>query len=156
MLFAESRHSDAPWVGVSGHRAGSLVWAVGAGGIHPGEAEAAGSPDRGTRIERFPSGAWFDRSATFRKAGLTASGWMACRRQELTKIADTLSEKETAGRLRQLWERWIYNTCLCFALDLEEQKKSTFQYQYSVFQVEYSRNLWFRSGRQMEEISGID
>jgi hypothetical protein len=37
-------------------------------------------------------------------------------------------------------------------LDLDEQKKSTFQYQYSVFQVEYSRNLWFRSGRQMDEI----
>jgi hypothetical protein len=36
---------------------------------------------------------------------------------ELTKIADTLSEKETAGRLRQLCERWIYSTCLCFALD---------------------------------------
>jgi hypothetical protein len=71
---------------------------------------------------------------------------------ELTKIADTLSEKETAGRLRQLCERWIYSTCLCFALDLDEQKKSTFQYQYSVFQVEYSRNLWFRSGRQMDEI----
>jgi hypothetical protein len=71
---------------------------------------------------------------------------------ELTKIADTLSEKETAGRLRPLWERWIYSTCLCFALDLVEQKKSTFQYRYSVFQVEYSRNLWFRSGRQMEEI----
>ena len=61
-------------------------------------------------------------------------------------------EKETAGRLRQLCERWIYSTCLCFALDLEEQKKSTFQYQYSVFQMEYSRNLLFRSGRQMEEI----
>ena len=71
---------------------------------------------------------------------------------ELTKIADTLSEKETAGRLRQLWERWIYSTCLCFALDLDEQKKSAFQYQYSVFQMEYSRNLWFRSGRQMDEI----
>jgi hypothetical protein len=71
---------------------------------------------------------------------------------ELAKIADTLSEKETAGRLRQLCERWIYSTCLCFALDLEEQQKSTFQYQYSVFQAEYSRNLLFRSGRQMDEI----
>jgi hypothetical protein len=70
----------------------------------------------------------------------------------LSKIADTLSEKETAGRLRQLCERWIYSTCLCFALDLAEQEKSRFQYQYSVFQMEYSRNLWFRSGRQMEEI----
>ena len=54
--------------------------------------------------------------------------------------------------MRQLWERWIYSTCLCFALDLDEQKRSTFQYQYSVFQMEYSRNLWFRSGRQMDEI----
>src|SRR6266700_1105555 len=47
----------------------------------------------------------------------------------LAKIADTLSEKETAGRLRQLCARWIYSTCLCFALDLAEQEKSRFQYQ---------------------------
>lgn len=71
---------------------------------------------------------------------------------ELAKVADTLSHQESAGRLRQLCERWIYSTCLCFALDLEEQEKSRFQYQYSVFQTEYSRNLLFRSGRQMEEI----
>ena len=70
----------------------------------------------------------------------------------LAKIADTLSQQEAAGRLRQLCERWIYSTCLCFALDLKEQEKSTFQYQYSVFQMEYSRNLLFRSGRQMDEI----
>ena len=70
----------------------------------------------------------------------------------LAKVADTLSEKETAGRLRQLCERWIYSTCLCFALDLAEQEKSRFQYQYSVFQLEYSRNLLFRSGRQMDQI----
>jgi hypothetical protein len=54
--------------------------------------------------------------------------------------------------LRQLCDRWIYSTCLCSALDLAEQEKSRFQYQYSVFQMEYSRNLWFRSGRQMDEI----
>ena len=71
---------------------------------------------------------------------------------ELAKVADTLSRKETAGHLRQLCERWIYSTCLCFALDLNEQEKSRFQYQYSVFQMEYSRNLLFHSGRQMEEI----
>ena len=70
----------------------------------------------------------------------------------LTKVADTLSRKETAGRLRQCCERWIYRTCLCFALDWAEHKKSRFQYQYSVFQMEYSRNLLFHSGQQMEEI----
>ena len=70
----------------------------------------------------------------------------------LAKVADTLSPKETAGQLRQLCERWISSTCRCLALDLEEQKKSTLQYQYAVFQRAYSRNLRFRSGRQMEAI----
>jgi len=71
---------------------------------------------------------------------------------DLAKVADTLSAQRTAERLRQLCERWIYSTCLCFALDLEEQKRSAFQYQYSVYQLEYSRNLLFCSGRQMDEI----
>ncbi len=71
---------------------------------------------------------------------------------DLAKVADTLSQKQTAGRLLQLCERWIYTTCLCFALDLEEQKRSVFHYQYSVSQVEYSRNLLFQSGRQMDQI----
>ncbi|MGH9629082.1 MAG: hypothetical protein ACRD7E_12230 [Bryobacteraceae bacterium] len=39
----------------------------------------------------------------------------------LAKIADTLSEQRTIGRLSRVCERWIYTTCLCFALDLEEQ-----------------------------------
>src|SRR6266702_3251416 len=71
---------------------------------------------------------------------------------DLEKVADTLSAPRTAERLRQLCERWIYTTCLCFALDLEEQKRSAFQYSYSVFQMEYSRNLLFRSGRQMDQV----
>jgi hypothetical protein len=70
----------------------------------------------------------------------------------LAQVADTLSQTETAGRLRQLCERWIYTTCLCFALDLDEQKRSAFSYKYSVFQMEYSRNLLFHSGRQMDQI----
>ena len=71
---------------------------------------------------------------------------------ELAQIAETLSRDETVGHLRQLCERWIYTTCLCFALDLEEQGRSTFHYNYSVFQLEYSRNLLFKSGLQMEEV----
>jgi len=70
----------------------------------------------------------------------------------LAQVADTLSQDETTGRLRQLCERWIYTTCLCFALDLEEQERSAFHYQYSIYQMEYSRNLLFQSGRQMDEI----
>jgi hypothetical protein len=71
---------------------------------------------------------------------------------DLAKVADTLSQKRTAGRLLQLCQRWIYTTCLCFALDRKEQKRSAFHYQYSVFQLEYSRNLLFQSGRQMDQI----
>jgi hypothetical protein len=71
---------------------------------------------------------------------------------ELAQVADTLSQFETAGRLRQLCERWIYTACLCFALDGEEQEKSAFHYSYSVFQMEYSRNLLFRSGGQMDQV----
>jgi hypothetical protein len=39
----------------------------------------------------------------------------------LAKIADTLSEPRAVGRLSQICERWIY-TCICFALDYDEQK----------------------------------
>jgi hypothetical protein len=41
---------------------------------------------------------------------------------------------------------------LCFALELEEQKRGGFHYQYSNYQVEYSRNLIFSSGREMDEV----
>ena len=51
-------------------------------------------------------------------------------------------------------DRWIYTACLCFGLDLEEQERSGFRYGYSVYQAEYSRNLLFKSGAQMEDLSG--
>jgi hypothetical protein len=41
---------------------------------------------------------------------------------------------------------------LCFALELEEQKRGGFHYQYSNYQIEYSRNLIFSSGREMDEV----
>jgi hypothetical protein len=70
----------------------------------------------------------------------------------LAKIADTLSGQRTIGRLSRVCERWIYTTCLCFALDSEEQKRSRFHYQYSNYQVEYSRNLVFEIGGHMDQV----
>jgi hypothetical protein len=70
----------------------------------------------------------------------------------LAKIADTLSGQRTIGRLSQACERWIYTTCLCFALDLKEQRQSGFHYQYSNYQVEYSRNLIFEIGGHMDQV----
>ncbi len=49
-------------------------------------------------------------------------------------------------------DRWIYKTCLRFALDDQERRESKFRYQYSTYQMEYSRNLLFRSGRQMQAV----
>jgi hypothetical protein len=71
---------------------------------------------------------------------------------ELARVADTLSEARIVGRLSQLCDRWIYTTCLCFGLGLAEQERSGFRYAYSVYQVEYSRNLLFKVGGQMEQV----
>jgi hypothetical protein len=69
-----------------------------------------------------------------------------------TKIAETLSEQRAVGRLRQVCERWIYRSCLCFALDFEEQQRSAFRYHFSNYQMEYSRNLIFVVGGRMEQV----
>jgi hypothetical protein len=70
--------------------------------------------------------------------------------ERLARVADTLSQPGTIGRLSQVLDRWIYTACLCFGLDLAEQARSCFGYAYSVYQVEYSRNLIFASGAVME------
>jgi hypothetical protein len=68
------------------------------------------------------------------------------------RVADTLSDDRTIGRLREACERWIYSACLCFALDLDEQQRSGFRYQYSNYQLEYSRNLVFTVGGRMDQV----
>jgi hypothetical protein len=91
-----------------------------------------------------------------RKAGLTFAKDSNCFTAisdppGLAKIADTLSEQAAIGRLGQVCERWIY-TCLCFALDFDEQKRSGFRYQYSNYQIEYSRNLVFQVGVHLDQV----
>ena len=70
--------------------------------------------------------------------------------ERLAQVADTLSQPGTIGRLSQVIDRWIYTACLCFGLDLDEQHRSGFGYAYSIYQLEYSRNLIFESGAVME------
>jgi hypothetical protein len=69
-----------------------------------------------------------------------------------TSIADSMNAPGVVGRLAKVCERWIYSCCLCFALTTDEQKRSGFRYSFSVYQAEYSRNLLFTRGRQMEQI----
>jgi hypothetical protein len=70
----------------------------------------------------------------------------------LARLAETLSEARTVGRLVQVCQRWIYSACLCFALGSDEQERTGFRYAYSVYQVEYSRNLLFHRGSQLEQV----
>jgi len=70
----------------------------------------------------------------------------------LARIADTLADDKAIGQLSQVCERWIYSACLCFALDSQEQERTGFHYEYSIYQVEYSRNLLFGNGAQMEQV----
>jgi hypothetical protein len=72
--------------------------------------------------------------------------------QGLARVADAWPRDAAIGRLGQVCDRWIYSACLCFGLDLAEQERSGFRYAYSVYQAEYSRNLLFRSGAQMEAL----
>jgi hypothetical protein len=70
----------------------------------------------------------------------------------LAQIADTLRSENVVGQLSQVCERWIYSSCLCFALSLEEQERTDFRYRYSTYQIEYSRNFLFQRGGQMEQL----
>jgi hypothetical protein len=72
--------------------------------------------------------------------------------QGLARVADAWPRDAAIGRLGQVCDRWIYSACLCFGLDLAEQQASGFCYAYSVYQAEYSRNLLFKSGAQMEAL----
>jgi len=63
-----------------------------------------------------------------------------------------LRSPDAIGHLEQVCERWIYSACLCFALTLEEQERTGFRYSYSDYQLEYSQNLLFKRGGQMEQL----
>ena len=68
------------------------------------------------------------------------------------RLAGLLNRESAIGRLRAVCERWIYSSCLCFALTRAEQQRSQFVYTFSVFQLELSRNLLFRRGATMSEV----
>lgn len=69
----------------------------------------------------------------------------------LDAIAARLRAPGAILGLAEVCERWIYSACLCFGLTHEEQQRSSFRYQFSVYQIEYSRNLIFKSGRELDE-----
>jgi len=71
--------------------------------------------------------------------------------RRFAEVADTLRSRAAIGQLRKICDRWAY-WCASFGVSLKEQRRTRFRYDYSVYQVEYSRNLMFRSGRYMERV----
>lgn len=108
----------------------------------------------------FPFGAqiilngheWVERRKGIKKLSVTKEGncfTSFSKGESLTRIADTLSIQK--GQLESVCNRWIYS-CLWFGLDQQEQARSGFKYQYSIYQVEYSRNLLFKRGTQLDQM----
>lgn len=65
----------------------------------------------------------------------------------LSRVADTC----TKGHLENVCRRWV-SSCLWFAIDYETQKRTYLHYDYSIYQVEYSRNLLFKRGAEMDRV----
>lgn len=94
---------------------------------------------------------WVEREALRKKIPITKDGnCFTCfeNSENLCNIAETLYKR---GHLQEVCDRWIYS-CLWFGLSKEEQEKSGFYYQYSLYQAELSRNFLFHRGRQLDEI----
>lgn len=70
----------------------------------------------------------------------------------LNRLAAGLEGDAGLVRLAQVCDRWIYSACLCFGLTCAEQQRSDFRYAYSTYQLEYSRNLLFKSGRKLDQV----
>jgi hypothetical protein len=70
----------------------------------------------------------------------------------LDRFADALCDAHAIDRLVKVCERWVSASCLCFALTREEQERSGFRYQYSCYQLEYSRNLLFTRGTVLDAL----
>lgn len=70
----------------------------------------------------------------------------------INRLAQGLDGTRGLAQLAAVVDRWVYSACLCFALSREQQQRSEFRYAYSCSQLEYSRNLLFKSGRKLDEV----
>ena len=68
--------------------------------------------------------------------------------EKLTQIADTL---KINGQFERVCQRWIYS-CLWFVMDKNQQAATGVKYHFSIYQIEYSRNLLFKRGRQVDDV----
>ena len=70
----------------------------------------------------------------------------------VNRLAAQLSAPDLGQRLEALCARWLYSACLCFALPVAEQERTGFHYEYSIWQLEWSRNFLFYQEHVLEEV----
>jgi DNA-binding transcriptional ArsR family regulator len=90
------------------------------------------------------------RAIPFTKEGNCFTG--TTRLADLDQVAETLRSESAVGPLRKVCERWFSSAVLCYLLPVAQQQALDMRYEWSVYQLEYSRNLLFSKGRIMEEI----
>jgi hypothetical protein len=98
---------------------------------------------------------WVERQAVRQQVTVAKSGNCFVEGSDfaqVNRLAALLQRESASGKLAAVCERWLYSSALCFALTREEQQRSGFAYQYSVFQLELSRNLLFARGATMDEV----
>lgn len=62
-----------------------------------------------------------------------------------------LLTEDAAQSIESLCVSWVYGAVLPFAMDLHQREKTGFGYSWRIFQLEYSRDFIFKSGRVMNE-----
>ena len=98
---------------------------------------------------------WVERAARRSRAKIAKAGNCFIEGSDfaaINRLARRLAGPAAISRLREVCDRWIYRSALIFALTSEDQRRSGFSYQYSVFQLELSRNLLFQRGATMDEV----
>ncbi len=73
------------------------------------------------------------------------------RGQYLDRVTEALRSQNVIGCLEEVCDRWIYQ-CLCFGLDFKGQHETGFKYRYTILQMEYSRNLIFKRGKDLDRV----
>jgi len=94
---------------------------------------------------------WVERQEGYSKLQVTKEGNCFTsynNGEKLSQIADTLKFN---GQFEQVCQRWVYS-CLWFVMDKKQQQDTGFRYKFSIYQIEYSRNLLFKRGRQMDDV----
>ena len=93
---------------------------------------------------------WVERQARAQKVPVAKAGNCfieGTNYEAVNRLADQLRAPDFGQRLEALCNRWLYSACLCFALPLAEQERIGFHYQFSIWQLELSRNfLFFQEG----------